>query len=58
MAMKEGSPQLVSGKPFSHKNVEMYERNTPTCMGKTKRFADAKKASWEHPHLCGESLLY
>ena len=33
-------------------------RNTPTCVGKTRRRAEQAHRVWKHPHMRGEDLCY
>ena len=32
-------------------------RNTPTCVGKTRRRFRHRRHEWKHPHMCGEDPI-
>ena len=51
-----GSPPRVRGKVFTFAHVNVYERITPACAGKSE-LSSALPVSWrDHPRVCGEKL--
>ena len=52
-----GSPPHVWGKPYSNAGNNYDYRITPTCVGKAHLEELPEPATWDHPHMCGESLL-
>jgi len=48
------TPPRVWGRPSFSDAFTFRQRNTPTCVGKTFPSCSSQKASWKHPHVCGE----
>ena len=48
------TPPHAWGRPTRPKLCGPCARNTPTCVGKTKRIVRHDKVIWKHPHMRGE----
>ncbi len=44
------------GKRPPRNKLELYFRNTPTCVGKTIEEQMIRNKSRKHPHVCGENF--
>ena len=52
-----GSPPHVWGKPGQDENQRPEPRITPTCVGKAPSCSIPDGHRWDHPHMCGESMI-
>ena len=52
-----GSPPHVWGKPIGYNGRWLFFRITPTCVGKALPPAQGLTDDWDHPHMCGESIV-
>ena len=55
IAAHTGSPPHVWGKRIIQRSLEVYQRITPTCVGKALQLVPLIEWHWDHPHMCGES---
>ena len=53
-SFQKGSPPRVWGKAVEWENIELDERITPTCVGKSCRMGLYRSEVEDHPHVCGE----
>ena len=52
-----GSPPRVRGKHFGFTWVEMLDRITPACAGKTDLHLGDDPEEEDHPRVCGENIF-
>ncbi len=49
-----GTPPRVWGRGFGCIIYCIFDRDTPTCVGKSYRLFQLSSVVWGHPHVCGE----
>ena len=53
-----GSPPHVWGILHLSKNIFIFIRITPTCVGNTGEYFALRIQGQDHPHMCGEYFVY